>query len=133
MNSCSKGKRGERAFRDELREAGYLKAYRGRQYSGRADAPDVVCDELPTIHFEVKCTEAGNPYKWLEQAERDALNGKTAKIPVVAHKRNGKPWLAILPMAGFFEILRQSDLPSMSEKASQPSVCLEHFAPTTSE
>jgi hypothetical protein len=31
MNSRAKGCRGERAFRDFLREQGYLKAYRGAQ------------------------------------------------------------------------------------------------------
>ena len=40
MNSREKGKRGERRWRDVLREAGFLKAYRGAQYHGGADSPD---------------------------------------------------------------------------------------------
>jgi hypothetical protein len=54
MNSRQKGKRVERLWRDQLREAGFLKAFRGQQYCGSAGNADVVCPELPTIHFEVK-------------------------------------------------------------------------------
>jgi hypothetical protein len=55
----------------------------------------------------VKRVEAGNPYSWMVQATTDA--GK--KIPVVAHKRNNRPWLCILSSEDFLEILRRSDLP----------------------
>jgi len=46
MNSREKGKVGERAWRDWLREQGYLKAYRGAQYCGLRGNADVVCPEL---------------------------------------------------------------------------------------
>lgn len=108
INSRAKGCRGERAFRDTLREAGYLKARRGAQYSGHVEAPDVLCEELPEIHWEVKCTEAGNPYKWLDQAIRDS---KRIKYPIVAHRRNGRAWIAVLEMRDLLEIIRRSDLP----------------------
>jgi hypothetical protein len=42
MNSSQKGKRGERAWRDELIAHGYS-ARRGQQFSGTPDSPDVVC------------------------------------------------------------------------------------------
>lgn len=115
INSRQKGKRGERAFRDVLRDAGYCKAYRGQQFRGGSDSPDVVCPELPEIHWEVKCCEGGNPYNWLAQATDDCLdkdlnhNGKKA---VIAHKRNQFYWLAILSMDDFLEIIRRSDLPN---------------------
>jgi hypothetical protein len=51
MNSREKGKRGERQWRDELREQGFA-ARRGQQFSGGAESPDVVCDSLPWMHFE---------------------------------------------------------------------------------
>jgi hypothetical protein len=112
INSCSKGKRGERAFRDVLREAGYCKARRGRQFSGSPESPDVICPELPDIHWEVKNCERGNPYDWIAQAEEDSPGDYDSyPFPVVAHKRNGMQWLAILPMTDFLEIVRRSDLP----------------------
>lgn len=112
MNSRAKGCRGEREFRDVLREHGYCKAHRGQQYSGLRGNADVVCPELPGFHFEVKRVEAGNPYLWIAQARRDAAGESdlTARIPVVAHKRNHSEWLAILPMSQFLEIVRRSDL-----------------------
>ena len=105
-NSRAKGCRGERQWRDQLREAGF-DARRGQQFSGGTDSPDVVCPSLPTLHFEVKNVEAGNPYRWLEQACRDA----GSKMPVVAHKRNNHPWIVIMTATDFLNLVRWSDLP----------------------
>jgi len=93
MNSRAKGARGERELAEWLRERG-VSARRGQQFSGGTESPDVVTD-LKHVHFECKRVEAGNPYDWLAQAQRDA---GTNKIPVVAHKRNRKEWIAILPL-----------------------------------
>lgn len=108
MNSREKGKRGEREFRDVLREAGYCKAHRGQQFHGGSDSPDVNCPELPDIHFEVKRCQKINPYAAVFQAEKD---GHYKSFSVVAHKRNNQQWLAIMPMTDFLEIVRRSDLP----------------------
>lgn len=105
MNSRAKGCRGELEWRDQLREAGFT-ARRGQQFSGGTDSPDVICPSLPSIHWEVKRVEAGNPYGWHDQAKADAGE----KIPVVSHKRNGRRWLAILDASDFLDILRRSDL-----------------------
>lgn len=89
-----------------------MKARRGQQFSGGADSPDVVCPELPTIHFEVKRVEASQVmYQWHDQAKCDAGD----KIPVVAHKRNGRKWLVILESGHFLDILRRSDLVDKSD------------------
>jgi hypothetical protein len=88
INSREKGKRGERQFRDELRGYGYA-ARRGQQFSGSPDSPDVVCDALWWIHFEVKFVENLNIYTAMAQAKRDC----GGKVPVVAHRRNFSPWL----------------------------------------
>lgn len=106
VDSRAKGCRGEREWRDQLREAGFLKARRGQQHAGGTDSPDVVCPELPTIHFEVKRVEAGNVYNWMAQACCDA----GTKIPVVAHKRNGRGWVVVLTATDFLNIIRRSDL-----------------------
>lgn len=103
MNSRAKGCRGEREWRDQLRAAGFKSARRGQQFSGGSDSPDVVCEELPGIHWEVKRVEAGNLYNWLAQAERDA----GTKIPHVAHKRNGQGWVVISRAEDFLNLLKQ--------------------------
>lgn len=101
MNSREKGKRGERDFRDFLRDMGFT-ARRGQQFAGGADSPDVQCEELPRIHFEVKFGEdftIGSKAvedAW-KQAVRDAGKGK---MPVVAFRRNREPW-RVLVMNGY--------------------------------
>jgi Holliday junction resolvase len=113
MNSREKGKRGERQWRDELRANGYA-ARRGQQFSGSPDSPDVVCDSLPWIHFEVKAVERLNIEDAMEQARRDAVDGgwlmvdgqKIQKVPVVAHRRSFRPWLVTMEAETFFRFLR---------------------------
>ncbi len=106
MNAREKGKRGERMWRDELRANGYA-ARRGQQFSGSPDSPDVVCDSLPWMHFEVKAVEKLNIEDAMDQARRDALG----KVPVVAHKRNFRSWLVTMEAETFFAFL-MGDLPT---------------------
>lgn len=111
-NSRAKGCRGEREFRDVLRAHGF-EARRGQQFAGGGDSPDVISN-VPGVHWEVKRVQAGNPYDWLEQAIADALgkirNGNTAThnrpTPIVAHRRNGKDWIAILRMDDLIQLLK---------------------------
>ena len=116
MNSREKGKRGERQWRDELRANGYL-ARRGQQFSGSPDSPDVVCDELSWLHFEVKAVERLNIEDAMEQARHDVRRvGKSeirnpnfegaAKVPVVAHRRTFRRWLVTMDADTFFQFLR---------------------------
>ena len=105
MNSRQKGKRVERLWRDQLREAGFLKAFRGQQYCGAAGNADVVCPELPTLHFEVKGVQNLNVLNAMKQAIADA--GK--KTPVVAHKKNGEPWLVTMLAADWLRLVNDSD------------------------
>lgn len=104
MNSRAKGCRGERMWRDVLREAGF-EARRGQQFSGGKDSPDVVCESLPNYHNEVKFVQAGNPYVWMEQAIKDAGD----KIPLVAHKRNGKDWLVIMRASDAINLIKKAE------------------------
>ncbi len=90
-----------------LRAEGY-EARRGQQFSGGTDSPDVICGDLPGLHFEVKRTEGGNPYNWIDQATKDAGENK---LPIVAHKRNGKDWLVMMPANVFFQLLRETNQP----------------------
>jgi len=105
MNSRQKGKRVERQWRDQLREAGFLKAFRGQQYCGAAGNADVVCPELPSFHFEVKGVQNLNVLNAVKQAINDCGN----KTPVVAHKKNGEPWLVTMLAADWLELVKESD------------------------
>jgi Holliday junction resolvase len=104
MNSRAKGCRGEREFRDVLRAHGF-EARRGQQYAGGGDSPDVISN-VPGVHWEVKRVEAGNPYNWLQQAIRDGEG--SGAIPIVAHKRNGQEWIAVLRMDDLIHLLKQA-------------------------
>lgn len=103
MNSRNKGKRGELEFVHFLKDRN-IPARRGQQFAGGGDSPDVIAGGcLSRTHIEVKRREAGNPYDWLDQAKADSKG--TDKLPFVAHKRNGKDWIAILDVDHFLQIM----------------------------
>lgn len=102
INSRTKGKVGELELSKFLAEHGFP-ARRGQQFSGGTDSPDVVCQDLSHLHFECKRVEAGNPYVWLKQAQRDA----GTKIPVVAHRRTREEWIVILPLTDFLTFIAE--------------------------
>lgn len=89
--SKQKGKRGEREAAAELGQLLGCHARRGVQYQGSTDSPDVVLEGV-NIHVECKRTETLNVYKALEQATEDA----GSKVPIVWHRRNGKPSVVIV-------------------------------------
>ena len=114
--SRDKGKRGERQWRDMLREFGFLKAYRSQQFRGKApdgSSGDVQCPELPSIHWEVKNVERLNLWAAMAQVLADRPEGK---IPVVAHTKNNHGFLVTLPAEDFLNILRRSDLVQSTQK-----------------
>ena len=111
INSRAKGARGEREWRDQLRNAGF-NARRGQQFSGGADSPDVVCPDLPGLHFEVKCVQSLNLDKVMrEQAAPDAGD----KMPIVAHKKDRSIWLVTMRADDFFVLLRETNQPPVGE------------------
>lgn len=103
MNSKRKGKRGELELVDFLKGFGY-NARRGQQFKGTPDSPDIVCYDLDAWQIECKRVEKGNLYDWLEQAIDDA---GLSKMPVVMHKRNHKPWVAVLRLTDFLTLVRK--------------------------
>ena len=91
--SLTKGKRGEREAAAEIRRLFGTEAFRGRQFQGGEDSPDIVT-AIEDVHFEVKRAESLQLYAAIEQAVGDAAD----KVPVVLHRKNNKPWLAIVPL-----------------------------------
>jgi hypothetical protein len=85
-----KGARGEIMFRDFCREHGFANMQRGGQlpYQKGSFLADVI--GLALTHVEVKNVEKLNVREAEEQAERDCQDGR---IPILAHKKNRKPWL----------------------------------------
>lgn len=90
MNSRAKGARGERDAAAAWTSVFGCAARRGQQFAGGTDSPDILT-AMQGVHVEVKRTERGNPYAWIEQAADDA----DGKVPLVMHRRNGKGWLVI--------------------------------------
>lgn len=105
--SRDKGKRGERELAELLRSYG-LTARRGVQYQGGPDSPDVVCAELPWVHFEVKRTERFKLDEALLQAQAECNEGQ---IPVVVHRKNRTEWCAVLPFACLMWLLNHAPKP----------------------
>lgn len=102
-NGCRKGKVGERELAALFRECGF-DAKRGVQHKGGAESPDVVTS-IAELHVECKRVESLQLYPALEQAERDA---GLSKMPVVFHRRNKKPWVAILHATEFLALLKKA-------------------------
>lgn len=89
--SRQKGKRGEREAAAELGKIFGCDARRGVQYQGGPDSPDVVLDGV-NVHVEAKRVERLNLYDALEQATADAGDA----VPIVWHRRNGKPSVIVV-------------------------------------
>lgn len=99
LNSRVKGAGGEREFAKLCRDKGY-ECRRGQQYNG-LEGQDVV--GLPGIHIEVKRVERLQLEKAMEQSIRDSQE----KIPIVAHRKNGKPWLVTMRAEDWFGLYRE--------------------------
>jgi Holliday junction resolvase len=102
VNSRQKGKSGELAWRDVLRENGYSSARRGQQFSGTETTEDVVGGPVG-FHCEVKVREKHNAWGHMQQAEHDS-GGRA--VPYVAMKMNRKPWLVVLRAEDFLRLAR---------------------------
>lgn len=95
-----KGAAGEREAAKELTRLFGVKCHRGRQYHGGADSPDVA-GGFPA-HIEVKRSETFNAYAAMQQATEDKPDDA---IPLVLHRRNGKPWLAVIELERLPELV----------------------------
>ena len=90
INSKRKGKRGELEWSKYLTKLGFP-ARRGQQFKGTAESPDVECDSLPLIHWEVKLVKRwtwGELDAWLKRA---TVEGR-GKIACVAVRANRSDW-----------------------------------------
>jgi len=90
INSRRKGADAERELAKKLTELGFP-AERGQQKRGGADSPDVICESLGWLHWEVKLVSTcrilspAQVAEWEAQATRDC----GTKHRVIAHRWNG--------------------------------------------
>jgi len=91
--SRNKGKVGERELAHEFSRVFGVTARRGVQFQGSPDSPDIVTN-IPNLHIECKRTERFRLYDALDQAVSDA----GAKVPVVLHRQNKRPWVAVVKL-----------------------------------
>ena len=104
INSNQKGKRGERALANELKEYGF-EARRGVQYQGGHGSDDVICTEVNDADFDIecKCVEKLNIHKAMDKMMEDCAPGQS---PVVMHKKNGTGWLATIELSDFVALVQ---------------------------
>jgi len=102
MKSKRKGKTGELELAGELARLFGVECRRSQQFCGSDGDADVV--GLPGLHVECKRTESLRLWAAIEQASSDAAADAT---PMICHRANGKPWVAII---------RLDDLPSVAAK-----------------
>lgn len=121
--SREKGKRGERRWRDRLREEGFAAERTGWMQSrgGGSQVPDVQSPDLE-IHFEVKTVERLSLVSAIEQATADADG---AAIAVVWQPSRREPIIA-MPASDWFKAVR-GDLVKDDQKEGADAV-----APTPS-
>lgn len=102
--SRDKGARGELEVLGLLHAHGWPRATRNFASGARGNG-DLAGGPAGVV-FEVKRTERLDLPAAFRQAAADA--GEDA-VPVVAHRRNGSPWLATLPLAELLRLLRTAE------------------------
>jgi hypothetical protein len=114
-----KGKRGEREAAKELKRLFGVDARRGVQFSGGSDSPDVV-HSIEGVHIEVKRAEALALEAAMSQAIGDA---GSERLPVVLHRKNHKPWYAIVRLDDLPQLATQLYLTLANEDDESCETC----------
>jgi|694.fasta_scaffold29027_9 hypothetical protein len=89
INSCVKGKAGERELANYLKKMFPIAARRGQQHDG-TEGKDVVAFE--GIHLECKRYKSLNHLGAMAQATRDAGTARKGELPTVWARRDHSRW-----------------------------------------
>ena len=100
INSKQKGKNGELEVANYLKKKGLI-ARRTQQYAGINNDSDVICEEWPDVHIEVKRNESLNIEKALQQSINDS---KENEIPIVVHRKNREKWKVTMTFDDFIDM-----------------------------
>jgi hypothetical protein len=120
-----KGARGEREVAAIFRAVGF-----DCDRTPNSGALRVKGDLAGTVpaHVETKRCETARPWAWLAQAEADAPEGVT---PVVAFRRNGGRWYAMLPLEHLAALMAAaepvSELDRIAWTASEPHAVVQDW------
>jgi len=106
VNAKQKGKRGELEVVKKFGAYGFT-ARRGVQYAGRGksgeEAPDVIVEDAPWLHVEVKREQKIRLDSYFEQMDNDA---KDNQVPVCFHRYNEGDWRVFMHADDFLDLLR---------------------------
>lgn len=72
------------------------------QAATRPGDPDVTLHDWPGLHVEVKRDERMSVDAMVRQARDETPLGAR---PIVAYRRNGQEWAAVVPLSLFFDLL----------------------------
>lgn len=115
INSKNKGKKGELEVANYLKKKG-LNARRTQQYSGTEGTSDIVCEEWPDIHIEVKRNETLNIEKAMQQSINDS---KENEIPIVIHRKNREKWKVTMTFDDFIDMQNELNHKTYMEEFSK--------------
>ena len=99
--SRQKGANGERELVNLLKGM-EVRAMRTAPLQTGQKVPDVTLLDWPEAWVEVKRDERLSVDAMIRQAEADAPEGHT---PIVAFRRNQRPWSVVLPLPAFVEMI----------------------------
>lgn len=92
VNGKQKGASGELELVNFFKSFG-VRAHRSQQFSGKGEsAADIILDDFKNVHIECKRTEQFKLYTAVEQAREDSKGN----FPVVAYRKNNKPWIFLV-------------------------------------
>lgn len=107
-NSRRKGADYEREVATMFKAKG-LNARRGQQYSGANGDPDVVVEDLPGYHLELKrrarTISATEMYQFIGQSADDAREGE---VPVVIHRVDGEKSLVTMRLEDWINMAKRA-------------------------
>lgn len=115
-NSRAKGAQGEREASSMLSELfGWNSARRSQQYCGTESSADLVVEETPDLHYEVKRVQRLAVPKTMQRAREEA--GR--KCPVLLHRPNHGEWLLTIFVEDLPRLCHAYDSALQEDKVSQ--------------
>ena len=137
LNSRAKGATAERELAELLRAVGWPGAIRGQQRAG-VESSDIVGGPT-SLHIECKAVESpAMIHDAIRQAERDAQaqarDGSSPRLPVVAWKRRRAGWVACVDLGAFLTLVREAETANGARvDATRAPLAADPLAPYTRE
>lgn len=124
VNSCDKGKRGERMAAEALKPlVGTLRRTVGQNRDGGSEAPDIDSPDCP-FAIEVKFGKHPNPGTAWEQSVRDAKARRDKRPSVAVTKGDRRPWLVTMELELLIRLVgrvRRGEVQCLIDTISPPA------------